>query len=394
VKAQFRIGTASWQEPEFIRDWYPKGLPKTKLLPWYAEHFNYVEVNGSFYGIPKASVVEQWCKQTPDDFLFDVKLHKLLSRHSTDAKFLPADLRTKATVAGGKVVLTSKMEKFVAHRFRDGIQPLIDAKKLGALLLQLSPSFRPKTARLSDLENIFGLFSDCELAVELRNRDWMEDGDSSPQPSPPDGKRGRTQNVSAPAEGGARHSVRAAPTSQERRAKDCPALPSNISSRREGADARTLSENISSPRDAGVGRGSGRGEKSQREETLAFFRKYKVTLVNVDAPQSEHFTAMPFSDEVTNPRLAYMRLHGRDEAAFVRGKTVADRFNYLYNEEELREIAAVAVNLGLKAENVHIVFNNNRSNYAPKSTEQLQRILEIYHEIKNVRPKIQQPELV
>jgi uncharacterized protein YecE (DUF72 family) len=379
VKAQFRIGTASWQEPEFIRDWYPKGLPKTKLLPWYAEHFNFVEVNGSFYGIPKASVVEQWCKQTPDDFLFDVKLHKLLSRHSTDAKFLPADLRAKATVAGGKVVLTSKMEKLVAHRFRDGIQPLIDAGKLGALLLQLSPSFRPKTARLSDLENIFGLFSDCELAVELRNRDWMEDGASSPQPSPPDGKRGRTQNISAPAEGRARHSVCAAPTSQERRAKDCPAPPS---------------ENIPSPRDAGAGGGSGRGEKSQREETLAFFRKHKVTLVNVDAPQSEHFTAMPFSDEVTNPRLAYMRLHGRDEAAFVRGKTVADRFNYLYNEEELREIAEVAVNLGLKAENVHIVFNNNRSNYAPKSAEQLQRILEIYHEIKNVRPKVRQTELV
>src|SRR3954468_13149555 len=103
MKAQFRIGTASWQEPEFIRDWYPKGLPKTKLLPWYAEHFNFVEVNGSFYGIPKASVVEQWCEQTPDDFLFDVKLHKLLSRHSTDAKFLPADLRPKASVVKGKV---------------------------------------------------------------------------------------------------------------------------------------------------------------------------------------------------------------------------------------------------------------------------------------------------
>jgi hypothetical protein len=48
----------------------------------------------------------------------------------------------------------------------------------------------------------------------------------------------------------------------------------------------------------------------------------------------------------------------------------------------------VAVNLGLKAENVHIVFNDNRSNYAPKSAEQLQRILEIYHEIKGIKPKV------
>jgi uncharacterized protein YecE (DUF72 family) len=132
----------------------------------------------------------------------------------------------------------------------------------------------------------------------------------------------------------------------------------------------------------------------QQEETLSFFRKSKVTLVNVDAPQSEHFTAMPFSDEVTNPRLAYMRLHGRNKAAYVTGKTVPDRFNYLYDEPELREIAQVAVNLGLKAENVHIVFNNNRSNYAPKSAEELQRILEIYHEIKGIRPKATQPKLV
>lgn len=308
MNTKFRIGTASWQEPEFVRDWYPKGLSKTRLLPWYAEHFNFVEVNGSFYGIPKASVVAQWCEQTPDDFLFDVKLHKLLSRHATDAKFLPADLRSEATVLNGQVVLTAEMEKLVAHRFREGIQPLIDARKLGALLLQLAPSFRPRTARLTDLENIFSLFSDCDLAVELRHRDWMM------------------------------------------------------------------------------------GE--QQGETVSFFRKNKVTLVSVDAPASDHVTVMPFSDEITNPRLAYMRLHGRDEAAFVKGKTVPDRFNYLYNELELREIAVAAVNLGLEAEHVHVVFNNNRSNYAPKSAEQLQTILEIYHGIKGTRPFVQQPELV
>ena len=119
-----------------------------------------------------------------------------------------------------------------------------------------------------------------------------------------------------------------------------------------------------------------------------------MTLVNVDAPQSEHFTVMPFSDEVTNPRLAYLRLHGRNEVAYVTGKTVPERFNHLYNEPELREIAVVAVNLGLKAENVHIVFNNNRSNYAPKSAEELQRILELYYDIKGTRPKVRQPELV
>jgi hypothetical protein len=63
-------------------------------------------------------------------------------------------------------------------------------------------------------------------------------------------------------------------------------------------------------------------------------------------------------------------------------------------KKELRESTVVAVNLDLRAENVHIVFNNNRATYAPKSAEELQRILEIYHEIKSVRPKVTQPDLV
>ena len=99
----FYVGTASWQEPDFIKYWYPKGLPKTKLPTYYAEHFNFVEVNGSFYGIPQAKTVETWCKQTPDDFIFTVKLHKLLSRHSTEAKFLPVDIRERATGTNGRV---------------------------------------------------------------------------------------------------------------------------------------------------------------------------------------------------------------------------------------------------------------------------------------------------
>src|SRR5688572_12898539 len=111
MATKVRIGTASWQEPDFIEFWYPKGLPKTKLLKHYAEHFNFVEVNGTFYGIPQAHITAQWCDQTPADFLFDVKLHRLLSRHSTEAKFLPADLRTKADIVNGHVELSAKMEK-------------------------------------------------------------------------------------------------------------------------------------------------------------------------------------------------------------------------------------------------------------------------------------------
>src|SRR3954465_3641885 len=76
------VGTASWTDPGFIADWYPKDIAARKRLAWYAEHFNLVEVNSTFYAIPSAKAVERWCSETPDDFCFDVKLPKLLSRHS------------------------------------------------------------------------------------------------------------------------------------------------------------------------------------------------------------------------------------------------------------------------------------------------------------------------
>src|SRR5437763_1253375 len=137
MSARIRIGTASWTDPGFVQDWYPAGLPKNQLLGWYAEHFDFVEVNSTFYSIPNARVVEGWCRQTPDDFVFDVKLFKLLSRHSTEIKFLPPDLRAKGG-AGAKAGLNRELERLVAERFLQEIQPLRQAGKLGAFLLQLS----------------------------------------------------------------------------------------------------------------------------------------------------------------------------------------------------------------------------------------------------------------
>src|SRR5947208_17172090 len=90
------VGTASWSDPGFVADWYPKKLPASERLPYYAEHFNLVELNSSFYAIPNHFQVERWCDQTPEKFTFDVKLHKLLSRHSTPANLLPPDLRKLA----------------------------------------------------------------------------------------------------------------------------------------------------------------------------------------------------------------------------------------------------------------------------------------------------------
>jgi uncharacterized protein YecE (DUF72 family) len=110
--------------------------------------------------------------------------------------------------------------------------------------------------------------------------------------------------------------------------------------------------------------------------TLEFFREHKIAFVNVDAPASDHFTIMPSElDEITNPDLAYLRLHGRDPKAYITGKTVAARFNYDYNDEEIDEVAARAKCLATEATDVHLVFNNNALDYAPRAASRMRKAL-------------------
>lgn len=177
--ATIRIGTASWTEPEFIKaGWYPAGLLAGQRLGFYAERFDMVELNSSFYAIPTAKVCERWVQQTPDGFLFDVKCHRLLSRHATKADALLPDLRGHAdTTDRGNVVLTPALEKEVAARMLAELAPLEDAGKLGALLLQMTPGFSPRTADLSDLDPLLQQLREDgrrDVVLELRHRGWLE----------------------------------------------------------------------------------------------------------------------------------------------------------------------------------------------------------------------------
>lgn len=169
------VGTASWSDPGFVERWYPKKMPAGERLAWYAQHFEMVEVNSTFYSVPDPRMVERWCRSTPDNFTFDVKLHQLLSRHSTNIKLLPPVLQRRAEVDGkGRVKLTREIERDTIEQFRKPIEILREAGKLGVILLQLSPAFSPKTHKLSELEDLLGEFANDQLAIELRNRNWAE----------------------------------------------------------------------------------------------------------------------------------------------------------------------------------------------------------------------------
>src|SRR4051794_9479248 len=144
------IGTSSWADPGFVEEWYPPDLAARERLAWYAERFDAVEVNSTFYAVPSAGTVKRWADETPDDFTFDVKLHKLLSRHSADLKSLPTALRDDAsTNARGRVQLTKKIERKLADTVAEAVAPLED--KLATFLLQLSPAFEPRKHELDEL---------------------------------------------------------------------------------------------------------------------------------------------------------------------------------------------------------------------------------------------------
>jgi uncharacterized protein YecE (DUF72 family) len=164
------VGTSSWADPGFVEEWYPHDLPARERLPWYAEHFEAVEVNSTFYAVPAASTVARWADETPDGFTFDVKLHRLLSRHSADLKSLPEQLRKPATTTPkGRVKLDVKLQTALVDAILEAVEPLGD--KLGAFLLQLSPGFAPRSNDLDELAPLVERFS--PLAIELRRSSWL-----------------------------------------------------------------------------------------------------------------------------------------------------------------------------------------------------------------------------
>ena len=110
--------------------------------------------------------------------------------------------------------------------------------------------------------------------------------------------------------------------------------------------------------------------------TFAFLRRRALTLVLVDAPHEKHFTILPSElNETTNPRLNYLRLHGRSAEAYLKGKTVAARFDYDYSDQEIDEVVERARKLARSAGDVHVVFNNNNLDYAPRAALRLRASL-------------------
>jgi uncharacterized protein YecE (DUF72 family) len=284
------VGTSSWADPGFVERWYPQGLAAKERLPFYAERFEAVELNSSFYAIPASSTVEGWVRATPDGFRFDVKLHRLLSRHAAQLKELPADLRDDAeTNERGRVLPDPAIVDEMVRRTAEAFKPLADSGKLGAYLLQLTPAFDPRRNELDELAPIIDGLAPVPVGIEFRRRSW--------------------------------------------------------------ASSKRL------------------------ESVLEWLSAHDAVFVCVDTPPGDHVPIFPPIDAVTHDSLAYMRCHGRNTDGYLHGRTVAERFDYDYPAEELEEIAGRASALDQDAEQVHVMFNNNARELAPKAARALRGIL-------------------
>jgi uncharacterized protein YecE (DUF72 family) len=261
-----RIGCGSWADAEYMGLLYPKAFPPELRLCAYAMWFDHVEVNASYYAIPRREAVEKWIEQTPPSFLFDIRLPRAISQSPEKAG------------KDGRLI----------NILLQSLEPLVQTKKLGAFLLVLSPFFTPERHGLEELDPLIERIRPHLLAVELRHAGWVSD--------------------------------------------------------------------------------------RLRASTLRFFRERMLTWVSVDMPRIKGSDLMPPVDEVTDPRLAYLRLHGRNPN-WVKVKSAAERHTYFYGEDELNELAQRIRQISKKAKNVRVVANNHALDYAPKTALALKEML-------------------
>ncbi|HEV2918686.1 MAG TPA: DUF72 domain-containing protein, partial [Actinomycetota bacterium] len=93
-KGAVRVGTASWTDPTLLKSgWYPKGANDAESrLRFYATQFPIVEVDATYYYLPREEQAGLWVDRTPPDFVFNIKAFSLLTGHPTRRKALPEDL--------------------------------------------------------------------------------------------------------------------------------------------------------------------------------------------------------------------------------------------------------------------------------------------------------------
>jgi uncharacterized protein YecE (DUF72 family) len=175
--AEIRIGTCSWADEALSKHWYPKGLPAGERLGYYAQHFDTVEVDSTYYRLPAEEMVRRWAERTPEGFVMHVKAFGLMTRHPVKLEALPPDLRDDApTDEKGRVERPSReFRAEVFQRFLEALDPLRSEGKLGGILFQFPSYVVYKDRSLDYLRWAREQLGDDEMLVEFRHVSWLDD---------------------------------------------------------------------------------------------------------------------------------------------------------------------------------------------------------------------------
>lgn len=144
-----RLGTSGWSYDDWIGSFYPSGTPAARYLSVYAQHFNTVEIDSTFYRAPSQAMIDAWRTRTPDEFVFAVKVPRSITH---DAQL---------------VDVAAELDAF-AHAMRQL------GAKCGPLLFQFAPSFTAE--RWNDLAALVPrLPTDLRWAIEVRHTSWLQE---------------------------------------------------------------------------------------------------------------------------------------------------------------------------------------------------------------------------
>ncbi|MFF4653215.1 DUF72 domain-containing protein [Streptomyces sp. NPDC001380] len=173
------VGTCSWTDPALAESgWYPPDARSAEeRLRHYASRFPLVEVDATYYALPSGRNSLLWVERTPPGFVFDVKAFSLLTRHPTRATALPAAMRPhtgRPTVYADDLPPGAVDE--VWERFLGALRPLHEAGRLGSVLLQFPPWFRPGPQAREYLLECRRRCAPYRVGVEFRNGAWLEEG--------------------------------------------------------------------------------------------------------------------------------------------------------------------------------------------------------------------------
>ena len=292
-----RVGTASWTDPTMTAPgvFYPKGADTAEeRLRYYAGQFPVVEVDATYYALPYRRMAEAWAERTPKDFVFDIKAHAIMTGQPTEVARLPKPIREELPKELAKKRIYRKdmpaeLLDAMYKQFREALEPLTEANKLGAVFVQFPkwvfPSNEARDLILETRERL-GL----PIAVEFRHGSWLNEKNA--------------------------------------------------------------------------------------ERTVKFLKDNNIPYVAVDEPQGFKSSVPPVAIQ-TSPDLAVFRFHGRNSENWEKKKNItpAERFRYLYDEDELADWVPQIASTAKSSKETHVLYNNCFSNYGTTNAREMARLL-------------------